>query len=52
MKNSQSPQAPSEFHEHVLVNFSNLTNKQIEDAAKGLRNKAVARGWLYQNPNP
>lgn len=43
---------PSEFHEHVLVDLSNLSNKQIEDAAKRLRNKAVTRGWLYQKTQP
>lgn len=39
---------PSAFPEHVLIDFTGLTNKQIKDVAKRLRSKAIARGWLYR----
>lgn len=39
---------PEEFPEHVLVDYSSLSKKQSERAAKILRAKAEDRGWLYQ----
>lgn len=39
---------PEAFAEHVLVDYSGLSKKQIEKTAKILRSKAVARDWLYQ----
>jgi hypothetical protein len=39
------------FPEHCSIDFSNLTKKAIEKAAKILAEGAIARGWLYQNGN-
>lgn len=39
---------PSIFREHVIINFSDFSNREIKKKAKYLRAKASSRGWLYQ----
>ena len=41
---------PEPFPEHVVIDFTGLTDRQCEKAAKKLRAKSNARGWLYQAP--
>ncbi|MCX7047870.1 MAG: hypothetical protein NTX50_20590 [Candidatus Sumerlaeota bacterium] len=40
--------APAVFPEHAVIDFSNLSNSQVQKKAEYLRDKAVSRGWLYQ----
>src|SRR5262245_10424625 len=41
---------PEPFAEHVLIDFSGLTDGQCRSKSKKLQAKAVARGWLYEAP--
>ncbi|MCL2282773.1 MAG: hypothetical protein FWC26_05595 [Fibromonadales bacterium] len=36
------------YKEHCSINFSGLTKKETETKAKILRDKAVARNWLFK----
>lgn len=40
---------PEPFPEHVVIDFSDCTNREIKKKAKYLRSKATTRGWLYQD---
>ena len=42
---------PVPFPEHVLVDFTRYGTNQIKRKSERLRDKAVARGWLYQSDN-
>jgi len=35
------------YKEHCSINFTGLTKKEIETKAKILRDKAIARNWLF-----
>ncbi len=39
---------PKAFKEHVLIDFSGLSNGQKKSKAKFLRNAAEKRGWCYE----
>lgn len=39
---------PEPFPEHVVVDFSGLSNSQINSRAKHLRSAAKHRGWLFR----
>ncbi len=39
---------PEAFKEHVLIDFSGLSNGQKKSKAKFLRNAAEKRGWCYE----
>ncbi len=39
---------PETFPEHVLVDFSALSDKDIKRKAQLLKSAALARGWLFQ----
>jgi hypothetical protein len=39
---------PKPFPEHVVIDFTGLTNNQCEKNSKKLKAKAEARGWQYQ----
>ena len=39
---------PSDFPEHVLIEFDGLSNSQAKTIAKLLRQYANARGWLFR----
>jgi len=41
---------PEPFPEHAVIDFTGLTDNQIEKKGKKLKAKAEARGWLYQPP--
>ena len=38
---------PDTFAEHVLIDFSEFGNNQIRRKSAWLRDRAVARGWLF-----
>jgi hypothetical protein len=39
---------PEPFPEHAVIDFTGLTDNQVEKKGKKLKAKAEARGWLYQ----
>lgn len=43
---------PTPFPEHVLIDFSGLTENRIRRASKRLRASATARGWQYRAEEP
>ena len=43
---------PQTFAEHALIDFSEISNSQIEKKSKLLRDSAQKRGWLYEEPSP
>ena len=43
---------PTPFPEHVLLDFTGLSNRKQETAAKALRSIAVDRGWIYRSDDP
>jgi hypothetical protein len=40
---------PEPFPEHAVIDFSALGESAIKSKGKLLKNKAVARGWLYRD---
>lgn len=36
------------FDEHILIDFTELSNSQVRSKGKLLRNRASERGWLFQ----
>jgi hypothetical protein len=40
---------PEPFPEHVVIDFSGLSERSIKTKAKILKARAVARGWLYRD---
>jgi hypothetical protein len=39
---------PDPFPEHVVIDFTSLSDKQAEKKGKKLKAKAEARGWMHQ----
>ena len=39
---------PEAFLEHVLIDFSAYSEKEIKHKAQSLKTAAIARGWLFQ----
>jgi hypothetical protein len=50
-QNLPSRPDPEPFPEHAVIDFRGLTGGAIERAAKVLRNRAAARGWLLRQPS-
>jgi hypothetical protein len=42
---------PAPFPEHAVIDFTGLTDNQIEKKGKKLKAKAEVRGWQYQPPS-
>jgi len=40
---------PEPFPEHVVIDFSGLSEKSIKTKAKLLKARDMARGWLYRD---
>ena len=40
--------APHPFPEHVVIDFTRLTDKDRRNKSKKLQTKAFQRGWLYR----
>ncbi len=40
---------PVSFPEHVLIDFTEFGTNQIKKKSEHLRDKAIARGWLFLN---
>lgn len=39
---------PASFAEHVVIDFSKLSNSQVKTKAKQLKEYATARGWTFR----
>lgn len=42
---------PEPFPEHAVIDFTGLTDGQVEKKSKKLKARAETRGWQYQQPS-
>ena len=41
---------PTDFAEHAVIDFNELSRKEVERKSDSLKQRALERGWLYQPP--